>query len=295
MKRLGKTILRILTTLVVIVVWMALTTISLTILLCILSFAFQIPSSIRFRRYCEYPTPEALIAAKPDAVKEVKIVELDGATFTMLNIGYIRGLYEFPSGAAILVYDANGRLVDKTIDVGDDWRFNQKWSRRESIPDRVCSWEELGSLEDPQRVEKRYSTRVPRHLSPLGNEVPAFDVTEQMKSCRIPSLSLKPPANLMDALLFLQVSSVPFDGSGKVILFAIRPLAEGERYPEVCEIYATDILFEDALKLITDSAKASYFIRSDGVVVIEPKSWTCENNNQTFLLQAGKWPKATEE
>lgn len=99
----------------------------------------------------------------------------------------------------------------------------------------------------------------------------------------------------MDALLFLQVSSVPFDGSGKVILFAIRPLAEGERYPEVCEIYATDILFEDALKLITDSAKASYFIRSDGVVVIEPKSWTCENNNQTFLLQAGKWPKATEE
>jgi len=32
-----------------------------------------------------------------------------------------------PSGAAMLVYDADGKLIDKTSDSGDDGRFQRKW------------------------------------------------------------------------------------------------------------------------------------------------------------------------
>lgn len=92
----------------------------------VLCIALETPDARRFGRYRAYPTQEALMAAEPDAVKSVKTVELDGATYTMLNLGPMGFL---PSGSAYLVYDANGRLVDWTLDEGDDSRFQRKWSR----------------------------------------------------------------------------------------------------------------------------------------------------------------------
>ena len=38
-----------------------------------------------------------------------------------------------PSGAAMLVYDVEGRLIDWTGDEGDDWRFQRKWSKVETV------------------------------------------------------------------------------------------------------------------------------------------------------------------
>lgn len=92
--------------------------------------ALEMPGAKRFKRYCTYPTPEALLAAEPSAVKNIKTVELEGATYTMLNMGPV-GL--LPSGSAYLVYDANGRLVDRTLDEGDDSRFQRKWGKCKSM------------------------------------------------------------------------------------------------------------------------------------------------------------------
>lgn len=92
--------------------------------LSVLSILLMIPDAKRFRRYCEYPTPEALMAAEPDVVKNVTTVELDGVTYRVLDLGPMGFL---PSGCAYIVYDASGRLVDRTLDEGDDPLFHRKW------------------------------------------------------------------------------------------------------------------------------------------------------------------------
>jgi len=98
--------------------------------LVILIILLETSSAKCFYRYCTYPTPEALMAAEPSAVKNIKTVELDGAIYTMLNMGPVGFL---PSGSAYLVYDANGRLVDRTLDEGDDSRFQRKWGKCKSM------------------------------------------------------------------------------------------------------------------------------------------------------------------
>ena len=99
---------------------------------------------------------------------------------------------------------------------------------------------------------------------------------------------------LMDAVLFFQSASVPYDGSGEVILFAMRPAKTDEIYPPAPELTAEDISFYDALKIVVESANAKFWIRGDGVVVVEPKSWICDDGckpGYAWLLDEGSWPK----
>ena len=102
---------------------------------------------------------------------------------------------------------------------------------------------------------------------------------------------------LMDAVLFFQSASVPYDGSGEVILFAMRPAKTDEIYPPAPKLTAEDISFYDALKIVVESANARFWIRGDGVVVVEPKSWTCDDGckpGDTWLRNEGSWPKAAD-
>jgi hypothetical protein len=169
---------------------------------------------------------------------------------------------------------------------------------RMSMPgDRTIAWKDIGSLSDAKKVEERYAAQVPRHLSPLGELVPDIDVYKRMKETRLASVSFRPPATLMDAVLFFQAASVPYDGSGEVILFAMRPAKNDEIYPPVAEVTAKDISFYDALRLVVDSANACFWIRGDGVVVVRPKSWTCDDGcepGEARLLFEGRWPKAAD-
>ena len=87
--------------------------------------ALEMPDAKRFKRYCTYPTLEALMEVEPAVAKSIKMVEFEGNTYTMINLGPMGFL---PSGSAYLVYDANNRLVDRTKDGGDDFRFQLKWS-----------------------------------------------------------------------------------------------------------------------------------------------------------------------
>ena len=160
-----------------------------------------------------------------------------------------------------------------------------------NLPIRDFRWDEL-RLGDVAGMEERYSTRVGKVFSPLGEVAPKVDVTKYMKDLRLPTISFRPPATLADALLYLQSASVPSDGSGRVVLFALMPIKEGKVYPAVPEMSAEDISFSDILRLVCDSTDVWYGIRDDGVVVVKPKDWTCDADckpGEVWLLQEGAW------
>ena len=161
------------------------------------------------------------------------------------------------------------------------------------LPIRDFKWDEL-RLGDVAGMEERYSTRIGKVFSPSGGVAPKVDVAKYMKELRLPAVSFKPPATLADALLHLQSASAPFDGSGRVVLFALMPKEEGEVYPTVPEMSAEDILFADILRLVCESTDARYVIRDDGVVVVWPPDFCCECNympGEEWRLPIGTWPR----
>ena len=161
------------------------------------------------------------------------------------------------------------------------------------LPIRDFKWDEL-RLGDVAGMEDRYLTRIGKVFSPSGGVAPKVDVAKYMKELRLPAVSFRPPATLADALLYLQSASVPFDGSGRVVLFALMAKEEGEVYPTVPEMSAEDILFADILRLVCESTDARYVIRDDGVVVVWPPDFCCECNympGEEWRLPIGTWPR----
>ena len=161
------------------------------------------------------------------------------------------------------------------------------------LPIRDFKWDEL-RLGDVAGMEDRYLTRIGKVFSPSGGVAPKVDVAKYMKELRLPAVSFKPPATLADALLYLQSASAPFDGSGRVVLFALMPKKEGEVYPTVPEMSAEDIPFADILRLVCESTDARYVIRDDGVVVVWPPDFCCECNympGEEWRLPIGTWPR----
>ena len=165
------------------------------------------------------------------------------------------------------------------------------------IERRDLTWEEL-RLGETRGLTERYSMVVGEITTSFGQparRITAIDVDKYMSDVRIPKLSIRPPAKLDDALLYLQMASAPLDFSGRIVLFALSPLEEGQTYPTVQEIEATDISLHDALRLVVDCAKARYYIRGeDGVVVVVPKGLVCKDGGVVHVLQPGEWPRAEE-
>ena len=138
--------------------------------------------------------------------------------------------------------------------------------------EKQIAWKELGDLSNPETLEERYRCpHIGQVLSPFGKPVADFDVYNRMKEIRLPSVSLRPPATLMDAMLFFQACAIPFDGSGEAVLFAVFPAKEGDAYPVVPEFSANNISLLDALKRVTESVGAYMCFRCDGVVEVKPK------------------------
>ena len=165
------------------------------------------------------------------------------------------------------------------------------------IERRDLTWEEL-RLGETRGLTERYSIFVGEITTLFGHparRINAIDVDKYMSDVRIPKLSIRPPAKLDDVLLSLQMASVPLDFSGRIVLFALSPLEEGQTYPTVPEIEATDISLHDALRLVLDCAKARYYIRAeDGVVVVVPNGRVCEDGGVVHVLQPGEWPRTEE-
>ena len=91
-----------------------------------LVIALELPDARRFKRYCEYPNKDALLAAEAQNVVSSTDCVLNGTNVTIISMGPLGFL---PSGAAMLVYDADGKLIDWTRDEGDDGCFQRKWSK----------------------------------------------------------------------------------------------------------------------------------------------------------------------
>ena len=91
-----------------------------------LVIAFELPDARRFKRYCEYPNKDALLTAEAQNVVSSTDCVLNGTNVTIVSMGPLGFL---SSGEAMLVYDAEGKLIDWTGDEGDDWRFQRKWSK----------------------------------------------------------------------------------------------------------------------------------------------------------------------
>ena len=155
--------------------------------------------------------------------------------------------------------------------------------------EKQIAWKELGDLSNPKTLEERYRCpHIGQVLSPFGKPVADFDVYNRMKEIRLPSVSLRPPATLMDAMLFFQACAIPFDGSGEAVLFAVFPVKEGDAYPVVPEFSANNISLLDALKRVTESVGAYMCFRCDGVVDVKPKPKSEKQFFDEYLSWSGK-------
>ena len=95
-------------------------------LLAALTIVLDIPGGKRFRRYCSYSDMKALMVAEEDDIVDTVAYERGGTNYTFVVLKPCRFL---ASGCAVLVYDPEGRLFDKTGDEGDDGRFQREWPR----------------------------------------------------------------------------------------------------------------------------------------------------------------------
>ena len=95
-------------------------------LLALTSLLPDVPGCKRFSRYRSYQDMKALMDAEKDDIIGTVAYERGGTNFTFVVLKPCRFL---ASGCAVLVYDPEGRLFDKTGDEGDDGRFQREWPR----------------------------------------------------------------------------------------------------------------------------------------------------------------------
>lgn len=95
-------------------------------LLALTSLLPDVPGCKRFSRYRSYQDMKALMDAEKDDIIGTVAYERGGTNFTFVVLKPCRFL---ASGCAVLVYDPEGRLFDKTGDEGDDGRFQRAWPR----------------------------------------------------------------------------------------------------------------------------------------------------------------------
>ena len=96
------------------------------VLAVVASLLLSIPGGKRFSRYCSYPDMKALMDAERDDIVATVAYERGGTNYTFVVLKPCRFL---ASGCAVLVYDPEGRLFDKTGDEGDDGCFQRAWPR----------------------------------------------------------------------------------------------------------------------------------------------------------------------
>lgn len=128
--------------------WVGLKIVAVAIVLLGILIALELPDARRFKRYCEYPSKDALLAAEAQNVVSCEEYSINGSNITFVSMGPLGFL---PSGSAILVYGPDGKLLDRTRDEGEDRRFQQKWSTawRDAARALTCQWLRETQLLEP--------------------------------------------------------------------------------------------------------------------------------------------------
>ena len=105
-------------------------------------------------------------------------------------------------------------------------------------------------------------------------------IEQRMKAMRLPEVSFKPPATIVDAVEFFRVASKDFDlpeipeekrGFNFVLncgALLLNDDGNGPEPPAIPALKAKDISFYDALKLVCDSVDYMFVVR-DSIVIIE--------------------------
>lgn len=113
----------------------------LLLLLAVVPEIMSIPGCRRFHRYASYENMQEMIVAETNDIKRIIPFQQDGSNYTAVLVKPCRVL---GSGLAALIYDHEGRLVDRNRDIGDcryisgrragDWKF---WPcQRTADPDK---------------------------------------------------------------------------------------------------------------------------------------------------------------
>ena len=97
------------------------------------SVLLDTPGARRFGSYRSYPDLKTSLAVEKDDIAATFCHEREDTNFTFVVLKPCRFL---ASGPAVLVYDSEGNLFDKSLDEGDDSRFQREWGEwRRSWPD----------------------------------------------------------------------------------------------------------------------------------------------------------------
>ena len=91
-------------------------------------------------------------------------MEKDGKTY-FAAAGPIRAPLALPSGPPVCVFDANGIMVDWTVDEGDDGRFQKAWSGFEI---QKLTVEELDTIMEKVEQNAAHIFQKPRAVSENG-------------------------------------------------------------------------------------------------------------------------------
>ena len=110
-------------------------------LLMVLSLLPDIPGCKRFNRYASYKSLKELTEAEAEDIQRIVPFQQDGSNYTAVLVRPCRSL---ASGPAVLIYNEDGKLIDRNLDIGDygyrsgrgrnDWKFSP-WSR-EDVADK---------------------------------------------------------------------------------------------------------------------------------------------------------------
>jgi hypothetical protein len=99
--------------------------------------AVEYAMSIRVVPPADVKTLEAFLHWQPSA-RQFAVVEVQGGEH-LIAYGQKSGM--LPSGPSAYVFDRSGTLVDWSRDVGDNWRFAERWHAQS--PDKWLSCEEV--------------------------------------------------------------------------------------------------------------------------------------------------------
>ena len=92
--------------------------------LVVLGFLFYVPGCSRFERCKSHTNLHEMLATEKDEIHNVFTFEQGGSNYTVVVLGPCR---MFASGPGVLVYGPDGRLVDRTRDIGD-CHIEERWN-----------------------------------------------------------------------------------------------------------------------------------------------------------------------
>lgn len=141
---------------------------------------------------------------------------------------------------------------------------------------KAASVVRANKVDKPGKMVAQSNRRAPNRKSDKG-------IAKRMKEMRLPVISFKPPATIVDAVEFFRTASKDYDSPDVPIEergfnFVLRVSADVNAsagfagVPVVPPIFANDIAFDEALNLVCDSVGYMYKVQS-GTIIVMPTSF----------------------